>query len=310
MSRTTDTSVSLSAEGCERGFQFASPFIVRHLGPAQLGPAWEVFCRLLRTHGLPLYSSVEALEANPVASVPGRMARRFVDEPFERIELRTADAFEVECRDKEQQNWGWPSELSTTEKLRGLVTAVREAAGGDTPVGLSLPIGASDRDVNRCLDSGVDFLTLVVQGDGPLDAATVGGLVHARRTCRSAGHRLFPLLLDAPVPNVEQAVKLLALGATAVSIDRVLRGAIPKPDSAKPSPVGGGMLSGISSVPVEKTPALPEMERILVRMSSYLRNRMRLTGTQRLSDFGAHCLKGLSATACQVSGIGMLGEND
>lgn len=299
------TKCSLVVSGSGREHQFSLPYFVRHLSPTELGISWVPFCSLLRQHGIPIFSSVRALQDVPAASVPARWGLRFINEPIDAVELTTADAFELSCRNRSGEEWGWSSELHP-EKLGALVCAVREAAGGDTPIGVCLPLGAHQDDVRQVLAANVDFIGLIARYPR-LEAGDVQGLVHCRRMADQLRQSSLPILVSAPITNQEQAHKLLALGATAVCIDDLLRPLISEALAARTTALGGaGMLSGMMPVTSPKTPALTTISTALVKLQQQLVERMNSAGASDMRKFTSQLLRSCSQRAQQVTGVAPL----
>jgi hypothetical protein len=283
------------------------PFFVRNLGRSQAGGAWSTFCGLLRAQGIPIFSTVAALQDVPGASVPARMGRRFINEPLDAVELQTADVFEVACCDVAGQRWGWTSEVAANQ-LRAYIDAIRQAAGGDTPVGIGLPVNCHETDLRACLEAEVDFISLE-SAAASLAVTDIHAVASARRMCRQLGQAALPLLVSLPLSDPHQALKVLALGASAISLDSLLSGCFPKPPASPTAGVGSGMLSGISTGP-RKTVGLPDVERTLERLNQTLQTTLNSIGAKNLNQLNVDCLRSCTQRSLGISGAQRLSLDD
>lgn len=322
---------TMSVSGSQRAIQLRSPYFIRALGATELGAAWSPLCNALRQHDIPIFSSVESLDGVPAASVPARWSGRPVDESFNSVELTTADLFEVTCFSRDKRRWTWPSEIAF-ERIDSLLRSVRAAAGGDTPVGLSLPLGCHPGDLERCLTADIDFislncthtLTLPVglqpssTGSGATARALPSGVflavdLHSIVLCRQMlqqhNRADLPMLVTAPVVDVEQVHKLLALGASAVSIDNIVRQslALDLPPSQEQESVADlrrrlPSLS-MSAAPAARKTVLPQVRAQLTQARQTLVERLQSVGACSLAKFNQQCLVSVSQRAQQVTGV-------
>ncbi len=316
------TTCALGVRGSARTFQFGLPFFVRGLRPFAVGTAWNIFCSLLRQHGIPLFSSVADLHSVAASAVPPRCGIRNINQPLDVAELTTADAFELACcegldavgvrssgsnQNSQRQRWGWSQEF-LPEQLGGFVSAVRQAAGGDTPIGVGLPLGAHVEDLRRALRAGIDFISLTSRFQ-TLEADDVRSVMQCRQLTREMECDDLPILVSPPRINWDQAHKLLALGASAVCIDSLLRPLIP----AAPTTVddlGVGMLSSLTPKASRKAPELTTMSAALDAARLELVERLQSCGAHDLKNFGAHVLRSCSPRATQLTGIPPLKWSD
>ncbi len=296
---------TLSVNGSGRELQISLPYFVRRLAPSVLGSLWIPFCGLLRQHGIPIFSSVNGLKEVPAANVPARLAMRYIDEPIDALELTTADAFELACRDRLGRTWGWSSELRT-EQLGALVCAVREAAGGDTPIGIGLPLGGPIEDMRRVLAADVDFISLI--GRSPrLEATDIASIVQCRTTAGELDKSNLTILVSAPISDQEQAHKLLALGASAVCIDGLLRPLFSEVSKVRTSSdSAAGMLSGMMPAVSHKQPQLTAISTALAEYRQQLADRLQSVGASDLRNFTSHVLRCCSQRGEQITGVAPL----
>ena len=293
-----------------RKLQFAAPFFVRGLSAAQLNMSWPVVCGLLRAKGMPIYATVAELQSVPAASVPARVAVRFLGEPLVHEEVTTADAYELVNCNADGLGWGWPFEIASARDLKALVCVLRDALAGETPIGMSLPLNAKAADLRMCLDSSIDFLTLTHCTESlvsaPEQVATLAahGIVSVRRLCKQFGRPNLPLLLDAPIDDCDHAIKLLALGATAVNVAKLVESAMPAPEPARyESKLTDSLLGSLPGVP-KVVRELPQVERKLSELVRRLTETLHFTGVIDVAELNTDCLRGLNPVVAEQLGIG------
>lgn len=300
-----DMRVSLQAWQSSRSFQLAGPFFVRDVRPVQFGPARNVFCGILRQHGIPAFCTTDELEAVPAALVPARLANRYCNEPYNATELKTADAFVFESRSRDATSWSWPAEI-TGELLRPALQAARLVAG-DTAIGIGLPLGCSAADVDKCLSANCDFLCL----DScyrRLEISDIVGLVRVRAAVQASARPNLPILANLPVGDAEQMTKLLALGATALCLDHLLLPLLPTSATAETSTTGGGMLREITTLAAKKPPTLPRIDQALSDVIGGVGRRANLAGMSTLSQLDANSLTAYSERASGLTGVSLFGS--
>ncbi len=311
--------------------QLRSPYFIRALGIAEAAAAWGPLCSALRRHSIPIFTSAESLAKVPAASVPARWSGRASDEPFQAVELTTADLFEVSCLTRESRQWRWPNEIAI-ERIDGLLRSVRAAAGGDTPVGLGVPLGCHPSDLQRCISADIDFISLSCAATTAGAADTRSRHVAASRAanaacdsddfsatelhsivlCRQIAQQLsrpqLPMLVSAPVMTIEQAHKLLALGASAVSIDHIVHQSLllDRPPRS-PQESAGELRFQLPSLAQSVAPGakaeLPQLESQLKHARQTLIERLQSVGASGLEDFTERCLVSVSQRAQQVTGV-------
>lgn len=292
-----------AAEG-PREFQFAVPYFVRNLGRTQLAGHWAGFCSLLRQHGIPIFGEAAAFQDVPVAALPARCGRRWLNTSFDPLELGTADAFELSSCDARETEWGWSSEC-TVETLSGLVSAVRAASGHDTPIGMSLPLNAHTSDLHSALTAGADFLTLCSR-QPRLSPDELHGLVRCRQMIEDSSQRPIPLLICAPLSHHDHLHKLLALGATAVCVDHVLQKVWAQRSATDNDSSGSGMLSGLLPTSLTRVNPMEALAQALVDLRTTLKQRLRTSGAQRLGELNHQALRSYTPRAQQLTGCPLL----
>jgi hypothetical protein len=285
-------------------------------------PLWPAYCQLLKELGIALYASHQSLEQLPVASVPVRFGFRAAAEPLERLELETAEAFELSCAldvnpaleycEPKPVNGATrgpetfpaiPLELSHCSEMPALLTAIRELADGSTPVGIGLHAGHVAHDVRWAANAGADFIVLEFPGNLPSQSLAGESLTlavaHARDTLQQLPRPL-PLLVDAPLSDPEDIGKLLALGATAVSVDQLIAATLPAP--ARPSPLSQGLLSGLAAHVPTPAPDLSAARSRLTQTLDLLRWQIMSAGVRHCSELHVAHLRARSPRMAELSG--------
>lgn len=299
---TPATSLTLHSNDGSRQIRLGLPWVVRHPSAGRLGAHWETFCGLVRAFEIGLQCSVHDLESVPAVSVPLRFGRNHAGASLDPIELQTADVFELDGRTLDSQHWHWPADSNDPQRMEAMLGAIRNATSGDTPIGLALPLGARDEDLQRCLEAGADFLTLVSFNRSRADSLAISGIVRARKSCVAAGFPEFPLIVDVPVCRPKHLIIYLALGASIVSVDSLLAQAI-ELDVAKSTQVGSGMLSGIgATMPTEKSD-LPHVKGVLSDLRTELVEQMSFLGVADISQLNRQCLRTANAEVAGLAGL-------
>jgi hypothetical protein len=304
---------SMAVSGSSRTLTLRSPYFTRSLGPADLGEVWEPFCSELRQRGIAIFSPADTLSNVPIASLPSRWSVRTVDEPFDATELATADLFEVACHDRGRQQWKWPNEISD-ERIDGLLRTVRTAAGGNTPIGLSLPLGCHPQDLQRVVTADVDFISLSSRF-ARFEASDLHSVVLCRQLVRQLNRPKLPLLVTAPILEIEQAHKLLALGASAISIDDILRPAIAQDRHLSDEELSVvDLRRKLPSIALSFNPNankkldVPQVAKLLQQSQRMLRERLRSVGASSFSMFTPQCLRSVSERAERVTCVARIGQ--
>ncbi len=303
---SVNLSLAFEVKGSTRKLQFGMPWFLRQPLQQILAARWPAFCGRIRAHRIPMFCRVDQFEQVAASQLPIRLARRELGQPFNPQELRTADALELDCFNSAVQCWQWPLELVTKERLNTFVQAVRDATSSLSPIGLSLPSGASNADLEFCIEAACDFVTLVSTETESASnhAIMVEGLTRARDLFQSAGAQI-PILVVLPIRNAEHALKLLAVGASAVCIDSLVNPLI-KDLRANSSLLAGGMLSGIN-LSSQAQVDVPEIEPTLVDLRQRLETCLRRHACSSIAALGRNSLRGTTDRACQLARVECLG---
>lgn len=292
-----------------RKLQLNAPFFAKGLSATQMSANWPVVCGILRAKGLPIYATVQELLAVPAAKVPARIAQRFLGEPLVHDEVTLSDAFELANCNSNGADWSWPYEIGSGRDLKTLVTTLRDATNGEVPIGMTLPLNAKPADVRMSLDSSVDYLTLMHCAESLANASAevasqaAIGVVAARKLCVQFGRPKIPLLLDAPIDNGEHAIKLLALGASAVNVAAIIRNAMPIAEPRRyESMLTENLLGNLPNVQ-KVVRELPQVERALTELIQKLIDVMRFSGLLDISELDSGCLQSLNVVVAELLGI-------
>jgi Conserved region in glutamate synthase len=292
-----------------RKLPLTAPFFAKGLSAKQLSTNWPMVCGILRANGLPIYATVQELQAVPAAQVPARIAQRFIGQPLVHDEVTLSDAFELANCDRNGSSWSWPYEISSGRDLKTLVTTLRSATGGEVPIGMSLPLNAKPADVRMSLDSTVDYITLthcnesLASSSQEVASQAALGIVAARRLFGQYGRPRTPLLLDAPIVSSDHIIKLLALGASAINIASVIRNAIPASEPKRyESMLTENLLGGLPSAQ-KVVRELPQVERELAELIQKLCAVMRFTGLLDISALDCSCLQSTNSGVADQLGV-------
>ncbi|MEM8732851.1 MAG: hypothetical protein AAGG44_01420 [Planctomycetota bacterium] len=320
-----DVTASISVHRSERNFSFANPFWIRGMRAEDLGEAWPGFCQTLAEFGCMAAVSVDEMADLPTNAIPARLSIRSSGTSLNATEITTADAVVLSQQDVQSAKWARFAEVSpgdegSKSRLFGFVRAIRIAAGGNTPVGLSLPVGATDSDVVEAAQAECDFLLLEENGSTitsrhgsvkSMAAETCLGVANVRRVLEANEWPLLPILLSAAVQRIGDVVKLLALGANLVSVDGLLREALPE-DEEKEAKESAGRLSSLVAMPAEESSPASRMEPVkacLHDLTQALRAAMNLTGAKTLQEFNASKLVALDSQVAELTGVAIYGTH-
>lgn len=297
------TPFAISVVGAERKLRIPVPLVVRRLGPAEFSKQWNVFCEELQEASIPIYSSAQEFEKLPATSIPLRFSRLYSNSPLHAAELKSADAVEIVCKDQNTNAWGW-SLGSGPEKIPAFVKSLRLACGGDTPIGIALPTCSSKSDIQVAINSGCDFLTLVGNRES-VTAQDLACIVQARQASCSPNDNALPIIVDLQISHGGDVAKLLALGATIVTIDNLLKPTLPNLEKTEESAnsLGVGMLSGIAVPTTSDKIPLRDTSEAIARLVNSNQQLVTQIGLERLSP---NCLMTVCRDLSEALGIPLL----
>lgn len=297
----------------QKGFTQPLPFFARSAALGVTDINWPAYCNLLKDFGIPLATTAASLDSLSVANVPARFTRREADEGFDALELETAEAIVISCSRRLPSGWvaEFPLEVSAWHELKVLIDTLRELAPSSTPIGLAVAAGDVSADVSNALAARADFVILEQPPVLATELTTaeidllVWNVAAARAACTQAGAGAFPIFVEAALTRADDLIKILALGASAVSIDAVARSCLVSSAAATPAPAKG-MLSGIGALPKATQPNVGPLHKELTGLVDAVISRLRQQQLSRIEDLSAGHLRALSVPAARLAGIALL----
>ncbi|MEM7558811.1 MAG: hypothetical protein AAF394_06780 [Planctomycetota bacterium] len=296
---------AIAAKGSERNVAFELPFLCRNLCVERVGSDWPDFCAAIRETGLAIACPVDSLEEVPAAAVPTRMTRQHQGEALNAMEVATADLIEFSLADSNGTYWGLPQEIRKVERLGSFLDALREAAAGNTPIGVEIPLGIESPDLELIAKAGPDFLTLSHDERFGVSEATVSAAVVA--IAKQTEELSLPLILNLPNVTQVEAFKYLALGVDVISIDHVIESVLPEPEDESAAYVGGRLSSmGVTAAPT-KSAAIKAVSTLLESWKQALSQQLQFCGAASLADFNLDCLRANSERIQSLTGAKLRG---
>ncbi len=205
----------------------------------------------LKTFGVAwLGDPIELREGNPgeYKSDTSRGARRIspieIDQPIDVESLCDCSAIELQLfglpfqtlPNSRRARWtpALPIDISKFEQLEKKIDVMRVIAGGKCPIGAAVGPGAVYEDLRFLIDSGFDFITLMVEVQhallptsnlrlAPLEPT----LEQAIKAVQDSGSKA-KILVSAALYDSLQMFRCLQLGVSAVSIDAFIASSKPK----------------------------------------------------------------------------------
>ena len=187
-----------------------------------------------------------------------RVASLRLDEPIDIATLDHAAAIELQLcgvpfeslANSRRASWtpGLPIEIADFEQLEKKVGVLRVLSGGKCPIGALVAPAAAYEDVRFLIDSGFDFLTLLVDVQYGMSATTSLRLASLYPTIEQSVKAVedsgakTKILVSANVVDGLQMFRCLQMGASAISIDAYLANAKPK-EAVAPKETFGSVLS-------------------------------------------------------------------
>lgn len=202
-------------------FQLSVPWILGSTHRAQAGPSWNTLCQRIKSMGTAIQCPLEDLESVPMEAIPLRIACQPNEQPISIANLQSADFVELTCRSSMDETWGWPPEIGQVENLSAWVESIRIACGGSTPLALGLPVGVDSQAIREFARSTADVLAIHAEACSS-DELIVETLTRARSILNESEGSRRPILLRSSHTSPEHLVKLLALGASIITIDSAL----------------------------------------------------------------------------------------
>lgn len=293
------TLVSFGPSGNLRPVQAQAPWMVCQTTPERAGAKWVDLCSRLHARGLVIECSVPALEKVPVNSIPRRLFRQSIHMPIDVENVHAADIIEITCQSPVSSSWGWPPEIESSNNLAIWLSSVRQVIGGQTPLGIGVTDGVDESAVRAILSSRVDFITLHSRGSMEF---LVNSLVRIRKAIDASGSST-ALVVRTKQSSVDQLVKIVALGANAVTVDGLLSDLWQNSSSSMSSFLGTRLPSGIAA-PSAPCPIAEKLDKLQTSLESTLQ----LTGCASVQEL-RNSLRALTPWAAQLADLKMLGSD-
>ena len=242
----TGIACQLFAKSTSNGFTLDPPFFTRLTADAGLSvQAKRQLLNELAPFGVAwvgdslgtLDSKKEDSNEEPFQRL-SRIASLQLDENFDVVSLDHASAIELQLcgvpfqpiANSRRARWtpGLPVEIADLEQLEKRVSVLRVLSGGKRPIGALVSPAAVYEDVRFLVDSGFDFLTLLVDVQyGMLSkkslhlASLETTIEQSVKAVEDSGAKT-KILISANMVEVLQMFRCLQMGASAISIDAFL----------------------------------------------------------------------------------------
>lgn len=292
------TTFSFSASGQSRPLQMGGPWMVCQTSPSRAGGRWPDLCTRLSERGLLLECPVNALEKLPVASIPRRLFRQHVGTTLMLEELQSADVVEITCQLPETSIWGWPPEIGSIEQMAQWLDAVKHVIGRNTPLGLGVNVGIDDQAIEAIIAWPIDFITLYASDVIEFLVDSLGRL----RKKLSLLKPQLPILVRTDVKRIDDLLKIIALGGSAVTVDGYLSELWQQPSI---SAMGGFLTTHVPSSSTGKNSC--QVSGLFEKLHNGLLDAMERTRSSTPTELNAS-LRALTPTAARLAGIPMIGE--
>jgi hypothetical protein len=259
----------LFAKDSSNGFTLDPPFFTRLTADAGLSvPAKRLLLSELASFGVAwVGDSIVTSDRNPEDSreEPLRMLPRIaslqLDEPLDVATLDQAAAIELQLcgvpfqtlANSRRARWtpGLPVEIAEFEQLEKRVGVLRVLSGGKCPIGALVSPAAAYEDIRFLIDSGFDFVTLLVDvqyGMSSTSSLRLASLYptieQSVKAVEDSGAKT-KILVSANVVDGLQMFRCLQMGVSAISIDAFLARSKPK-EAAAAKETFGSVLSAYS----------------------------------------------------------------
>ncbi len=300
-----------SIQCAEGGLTLNKPMVLYDCPSLRLREAWPSVCAALRNADVGVFGTAGSFESVPAESVPLRIAQTFAGEPIEFDDIASADAIQVNCWQRKTKNARWPSEAGG-DQLAAYMDAIRIGAGGDVPVGVGFQVGVCAPDVVTALEAGAEFVG--VYSDDPfVSIQHVVALRRIRAACIAAEKASLVVIAALPAAKPDEMLKLLAVGASVISVDSMLS-PLASVIAAESSPNAGNNSKGLGSALLnalepQQDPvgvALDRLPEQLADCTEKMVDRMAEIGAVSLSTLTESNLRTSSNTLSRLLGIEML----
>ena len=277
---------------------------------------------------LRLVGAFAVAEAGDLAEIPlNRMPKRvlpiFPNSFPSAEEFDTADAVEIQfslLRPTEipvpngyAQQRLLPYDCPTLALFQKKFEAIRNTLTHDVPVGMAMVKGRLEEELPSLLQVKPDFVSLIDARQPRIEPCIPDGWFaqRARSIATAAGLASLPIFIESDVRSGEEIVKLVALGATAVTLDSIyldvhrdFRKSLQR-DSI-PSGLGG------LSLPTSTVPPMAKLEQSFVgelqAIQQGIRYSLETLGVSTIQDLRPDCLIALTDEASRLTGLPFLGR--
>lgn len=292
------TSFSLGGKENSRPLQIGGQWVVGQTTPIQTAGRWPDLCARISERGLLLDCHVAALEELPVASIPRRLFRQPVGTSIMLDDLQSADVVEITCQAPGSNIWGWPPEVDSNERMSEWVNSVRHLVGKNTPFGLGVVAGVDDKSIQALSNWPIDFITLYSDGAIELLVDSVSNL----RTQLKKLNQQLPIIVRTAVKRVDHLIKIISLGASAVTIDGYLADVWKQPATSSKGGFLGTQLPTTGATKI-KCPVREHLDTLQAKLLEALQT----TRSRSPSELTAS-LRALTPTAARLARIPMTGD--
>ncbi|MFO0940288.1 MAG: hypothetical protein U0930_05920 [Pirellulales bacterium] len=291
------TLVSFGPHGSLRPLQAQAPWMVCHTTPEQAGTKWVDLCSRLNARGLLIECSVPALEKVPVNTIPRRLFRQSIHLPIDVENVHSADLIEITCQSPITSIWGWPPEIESSSNLPAWLNSVRQVIGGQTPLGIGVSDGVDDNAIRAILACKVDFITLHSRGNIEF---LVNTLVRIRKAIEASSIST-SVCVRTKISSMEQLLKVVALGANAITVDGLLSEIWQSSNSSMSSFLGTRLPAGIAA-PAAPCPIAEKLD----KLQTSLQQTLQLTGCSSVQALRGS-LRAVSPSAAQLACLPLIG---
>lgn len=281
--------------------KFLAPFFFSGTAASKTSN-WPSICSAFKKHGVVVQARADAFEKVAAADLPLRIATAYSSAGLDFDEFTSADLVQVACED-DAGVLSWPIGC-TAKNLHQFVEAVRFGAGGDCPTGIAISTASHPKDLEAALSCGGDYVVLRSRAEG----LTYQDLICLRRLAEANNQSEKPttILADFPCLSAKDFFIVAALGAAAISIDRVMQPAIET--SAPSQGQSEGMLSSLGIAGLETKSEAPRksstlIDQAIAELKAEITRLVLQTGASSMSELDAAMLRTTSTVASKSLGI-------
>lgn len=294
----SNTAAVLSMASGKTSVRLPIPLVLREVSCVSSKRRWPRVCQLMRQHSIPVYATAKSMQEFTADCVPVRLAECFAEQGFEAADVTTADAIQVNCWASGAGRASWPIGVGK-QQLASYIHSLRIAVGGDAPVGVGFRITACQTDIAAAIDGHADFIGLI-SNTAQLSIQHLVAIRRARQASRAAGRADLPIIVSLPVTAVEDVVKLIALGASVVTIDGIVSAQLAGASLSSSQTRGGGLLSSIAGEQDPFTESLVALGETLTSCVRGMGEHMQDVGAATLNELDESCLNSSSAELARL----------